>query len=744
MPKDNKNRSFTADERAKLAKEGKALPDGSFPIVTEEDLRNAIAAFGRATDKVKAKAHIIKRAKALGKTDLLPADWQSSKQKFVSNHLDLKVDANAVGDEGDGVVQFTGGLTISDESEQVNGTRYDHSNTDLSHWTGEVFADHGLDEGYSVKNLIGTAYGVTKEGGRIFIEGIKYAMKNPLAKLYHDMMVSGHSRNFSVGTRGPEPDDNGVYKGHEIHELSQVGLGNNLSARAGEVVSSFLNKYEEDGMDVSDLRELVTNNKGGSMAEDKPKNQDAGDSDEKDEEEGTSSDESTEESTDSGGDTTADDGGDEESDTDKVDENSIAKMVDSAVSPIKDELKKYKQAFDEDAKEPEWNTNGIAPREDLGRITKNDFGKMDKWELAGTQFLAYCNSQKGDADSASLLNAINTHNLDALKKNGMVKNTITLSDFGNFVVSPELQSEVEGYLSDFSEVLRAFPYQQTNSRDFSWLTRSGDINLQDVDGIDDAVGTDTEKPVDEYAGSVSTSRLQEMAAVTPISTTANLFSAVDLIRDATLMYRNAYDRRLAQLIVARLEQAMEADATRSVSWDTGSSTNAEKLTHVRQAVASVSQGNGVLLMNEASYFLIWDLLVQSGSGNSLTETIVKDNPVRNLWGRRVVVAPNELMPTLDDSSTYVAIPEVRPLAGGAAVTVTVNHGIVYVDPNNLALKTNGGLRFDVSDQAAYSDSGTFKSSFQRNEVLLRGHFFRGGAVKDPSRVRGVRAENVIS
>lgn len=71
-------RDFSAEERRKLAKQGKALPDGSFPIVNESDLRNAIQAFGRAGDKDKAKRHIIKRAKALGKTDLLPDDWNVS------------------------------------------------------------------------------------------------------------------------------------------------------------------------------------------------------------------------------------------------------------------------------------------------------------------------------------------------------------------------------------------------------------------------------------------------------------------------------------------------------------------------------------------------------------------------------------------------------------------------------------------------------------------------------------------
>ena len=57
------------------AKRGFALPDGSFPIRNVGELKDAIQAFGRAKDKGRARRHIIKRAKALGKTNLLPDSW---------------------------------------------------------------------------------------------------------------------------------------------------------------------------------------------------------------------------------------------------------------------------------------------------------------------------------------------------------------------------------------------------------------------------------------------------------------------------------------------------------------------------------------------------------------------------------------------------------------------------------------------------------------------------------------------
>jgi hypothetical protein len=73
-------------ERKKLAKSGKAMSGGSFPIRNTEDLQNAIRSFGRAKESERAdvKRHIIKRARALGKYDLVPDDWKKFSSKAVT------------------------------------------------------------------------------------------------------------------------------------------------------------------------------------------------------------------------------------------------------------------------------------------------------------------------------------------------------------------------------------------------------------------------------------------------------------------------------------------------------------------------------------------------------------------------------------------------------------------------------------------------------------------------------------
>lgn len=63
-------RKFNTEQRKKMAKEGKAKPDGSFPIENEEDLKNAIKLAKKGD-----RAHVKKRAAALGLSKLIPDSW---------------------------------------------------------------------------------------------------------------------------------------------------------------------------------------------------------------------------------------------------------------------------------------------------------------------------------------------------------------------------------------------------------------------------------------------------------------------------------------------------------------------------------------------------------------------------------------------------------------------------------------------------------------------------------------------
>jgi hypothetical protein len=71
----------TADQRRKAESKGQAMPGGRFPIRNRDDLLKAIKAVGRAKGgeegRRAVRRFIIKRARALGLTSLLPDNWSS-------------------------------------------------------------------------------------------------------------------------------------------------------------------------------------------------------------------------------------------------------------------------------------------------------------------------------------------------------------------------------------------------------------------------------------------------------------------------------------------------------------------------------------------------------------------------------------------------------------------------------------------------------------------------------------------
>jgi transcriptional regulator with XRE-family HTH domain len=90
-------KDYSPEQRDKMAKNGEALPDGSFPIADCADLENAISAFGRASDKDKAKAHIKKRAKALDCDVELPDDWSVEEIDEPEGDVEEKKTAGIIG-----------------------------------------------------------------------------------------------------------------------------------------------------------------------------------------------------------------------------------------------------------------------------------------------------------------------------------------------------------------------------------------------------------------------------------------------------------------------------------------------------------------------------------------------------------------------------------------------------------------------------------------------------------------------
>jgi hypothetical protein len=70
---------ISREKRQKLAKEGKALPDGSYPITNLDSLKDSIQAYGRAKpgNRAAVRRHISKMARKFDRPDLIPESWKS-------------------------------------------------------------------------------------------------------------------------------------------------------------------------------------------------------------------------------------------------------------------------------------------------------------------------------------------------------------------------------------------------------------------------------------------------------------------------------------------------------------------------------------------------------------------------------------------------------------------------------------------------------------------------------------------
>lgn len=69
---------LSAEGRREAATKGQAMPGGRFPITNREDLANAIHAVGRAKgDHALVRRFIIRRARALGHTSMIPDNWSA-------------------------------------------------------------------------------------------------------------------------------------------------------------------------------------------------------------------------------------------------------------------------------------------------------------------------------------------------------------------------------------------------------------------------------------------------------------------------------------------------------------------------------------------------------------------------------------------------------------------------------------------------------------------------------------------
>lgn len=702
------------------------------------------------------------------------------KQKFKNT---VEVTRNSYKDEGEGVVSFPNGLCISDNQVQRNGSRYDIDSLDISKYAGQLTADHED----KLSNIIGRVEGVKKENGRVTVDKIVYAVKqNPYARLAYDLLVGGFSKAFSTETIGAGADgSDGTLKNHELVGLSQVVCPNNYSAIINSVRNS-LKTAQADGLDINGVEEELLNSfdKETNMDEENktieekdietvetPETKVEETTEEKSEKEPEQADEEKEEVENDATEVKEEEAEEIEKEENEISDEQVAELfdkIDGLIDMVKDftdveddidekgveeivvddlnEVDEKVENKKEETMDKEQIQNAVA--EALKGYFANDakapefkkdensvsYAEMDWKERYNKQVnSAYEAFRNGSIAARQTLNEINEANFNALKEAKIVKNSMTIASMGNFVIAPEMYNEIVGQRTDYSAIINATEWKETDSLEFAWLKRNGDIDMKNVAMCDDSKNGNL-KPISEYSAEPVTSKLEEMAAVTVVCNAATRFFAVDLLSDVAAGYRNDYDRKRAQLVIARLEQAVE-ESGQSVNY--APTTDTEAMVAWLESIAEISDTtvNGTLLFNNKTFAKLKAHALEAGSNGPLSSIFI-DGEIPRIFGMPYIVLPNDLLPTIEEGEKVTFKVEGKD--------VEIKHAVFYADLGQFTGRTSGGLQYDISADASYEVSGTVRSAYQRNELVLRGSFFRGGAIKDTSRVAGILAQGTES
>jgi hypothetical protein len=687
---------------------------------------------------------------------------------MLKHRIDVHIEKNSFVDEGDGVVTFPDGLVITDDSEQYNGTKYDIKSLDISTYKGQVTADH-ID---MLDRIIAGVEGVTKAGNKVLAHKLNYLVKeNPLAQLAYNLLISDKvPTDFSIETTGPYPDpESGVYFNAKLVGLSQVVMGNNKNATANQVVLNSIAQSKQAGLDTSKLEEALHLEEQPSKEDgEKPKKSKKTNqlNQEKDMtfvtvknkrdfaikvayKNASGEDVEQELAPDAGVDVSEDQQTAVETQLNSAQkpQPDVQELVKNAVEEarkadterfgkMEDDLKIYREAFDKGAQEPEFRKPGEHEvRNANGGTSKlESMDWRERVQLLAQNVLA---SQKGDSRANTVATAINSLHLEQLQKAGYASNSLDLSSIGNFVIPPELVTDIKGNVSNYTPLLSKFTFDETLSLITSWLTRTGDVTMQDI-AINTDSGNADLKPLKNPSYSTNTETMTEFAAITPIKAAAIRFSAADLVKELTFLYSHAYDRALATCILGRLSQAVIGNGN-VVNYDYSSAAggNSGALVALISAWADVAEftPNGVYMMTEKSRLHLIAKALQAGPNGPLA-TIFEKGPddIPLFLGRPYVIVPSDIMPSLNTAETRSLVFE--------GVTVSNTFGVLYADPMNFMGRVSGGLNFEMSAEAAYEDNGTVKSAFQRDEVVFRGYGFRKSAITLASNVAAIAAPGI--
>ena len=202
-------RQFSDKQRQRAAAAGHAMPGGGYPIENTDDLSNAVQAFGRAKDKAKTKRHIIRQAKRLGATHMLPADWPGStkgKESMakaadlytVSNMISVLGQLEALEEACEGEAGFCipcGGTTINPGKEFNDqfGTLLTQFADMVADLLDRIIADMKTEEAGEAAEKLSKAYVLAGRIAKRKIDDVNEQIARELA-VTHQALAKEHGR----------------------------------------------------------------------------------------------------------------------------------------------------------------------------------------------------------------------------------------------------------------------------------------------------------------------------------------------------------------------------------------------------------------------------------------------------------------------------------------------------------------------------------------------------------------------
>ena len=414
----------------------------------------------------------------------------------------------------------------------------------------------------------------------------------------------------------------------------------------------------------------------------------------------------------------------EQKESQEIKEN---KMTQEEINALKEQIKN--EILDAQVKAPEVEETEEAAKEP--EVEKN-------WRKRyNDQIAAAWNAYRlHSIDAAQKLAKINRYNFEE-KKAKMVDNAnevMTIETADDFVLPYEVDNMIHGKRTNYSPLLNAVDYQTTDRLTFAYATRIGDIDMQNV-AMCDNVEDGNLKPISTYELKKGVAQMEEMAAVTPICDNATKYLAVDILADVAAGYRNDYDRKLAQLVVIRMQQAVNATGN---TVEMEGTTSIDKLVEFIKATTKVSGDvvNGVFVFNAKTKAQLVEYLFSAAANGELGKDVITTGEFPTIFGYPYIVVPNDLMPTLGEGDTKSF--KATNNETGNLETVTISSPVFYGDLDEFRGKVSGGLKYDVSAEAAYeTGDGSVHSAWQRNELVLRGSFLRGGYIANQGAFAGL-------